>query len=678
MAIHWQVNFRSLRANTLYTVNVYDASYTDDPVQLTGAAQPFETQEDDDDDLFVPVRTQSGYLRIVDTGTDNAGNAFDWRDMLPSSDTDRPVTLTHGDNVVDWVGFIQPTNFGVGVYSNPQEVEFPLQCPISIMEGIDINYRQTSIKNFAYLLKMVVDSIPETCRPQSFLIQGSTHAQTWLMKCICWQVFAKPTDELGNEASMSMYDALVGMLQYWGWTMRISGKALFLTFPDDTSEPDFLLLDYNALTSMANGTVSGDTGNHYTVREIAEGFADTKSTDSQIRGPFRAVVSSDPQAWESNIIDPLDSDFESVADESVWQKGIVYNGTTLAKSAEILSIERPDFKATAESGCAAFRQIRKLDEDVGDYPNPIDVVEIQKTYDGSVFVTFKMNYERSYSNGFFIIHGKTYRGADEYVEVEHANYEGNKEMYARLRISNATGSVWWNGKAWQNTETTFVLTIGNRKPQYFSRFWEGPQKATTISIIETDKLYGTLRLELLGSGGTRALQPIDGQSSFNLTDFKVEFIKNSTVTKYGPYPNSGWYDIRNRRLPSKYDYKRQNGNRTRQEYTDDNVFCSENLMKPGFAVVLNADGSYSGKVPYGTGAITQYPEQHKADRIANYWASSKRKFELSLISNTTMSGVPYTAINPGWKLTFEGYTLYPLSISTNWRDDILNMILVEV
>lgn len=676
MAIHWQIQFRSLRANTLYAANVYDASYSGDPVQLTGAAQPFETQEDDSDDLFQAVRTQSGYLRIVDTGKDNAGNDFDWRDMLPSSDTDRPVTLTHGDNVVDWVGFIQPTNFGVGVYSNPQEVEFPLQCPIKIMEGNDINYRQTSIKNFAYLLKMVVDSIPETCRPQSFLIQGSTHAQTWLMKCICWQVFAEPTDELGNEASMSMYDALVGMLQYWGWTMRISGKSLFLTFADDTTEPDFLHLSYDSLTTMANGTASGDTGNHYVVHEITGGFADTSSTDSQIRGPFRAVVSSDPQAWESNIIDPLDSDFENDANESQWQKNILYNETYLAKSAEILTINRPDFKAEAKSGKAAFRQIRKRD-DTGAYPNAIDVVEIQKTYDGSVFVSFEMNYERSYADGFFIIHGKTYRGADEYVDAEHANYEGNKEMYARLRISNATGSVWWNGKEWQNTETTFVLTLGNRKPQYFSRFWVGPQQAETISIIQTGTLYGTLRLELLGSGGTRAFPETDGQSSFNLTDFKVEFIKNSTVTKNG-YINSGWFEIQNRRLPSKYDYKQQNGNRTRQEYTDDNVFCSENLMKPGFAVVLNADGSYSGKVPYGTGAITQYPEQHKADRIANYWAASKRKFELSLISNTTTSGIPYAAIHPGWKLTFDGTTIYPLSISTNWRDDILNMILVEV
>jgi hypothetical protein len=43
MAIHWHVKFRSLRDETLYTVNVYDDSYTGSPVQLTGAANPFET-----------------------------------------------------------------------------------------------------------------------------------------------------------------------------------------------------------------------------------------------------------------------------------------------------------------------------------------------------------------------------------------------------------------------------------------------------------------------------------------------------------------------------------------------------------------------------------------------------------------------------------------------------------
>lgn len=677
MAIHWQIPFRSLRGDTLYTVNIYDDSYTGDPVQLTGAANPFETQEDDNDDVFAPIRMQSGYLRIVDTGTDNDGNPFNWRDMIPASDTDRPVTLTH-DNVVDWVGFIQPMNFGVNIYDSPQEVEFPLQCPLTIMEGIDVNYSQTSIKNFAYLLKTVIDCIPETCRPQTFLIQGSEHAQTWLTKCICWQLFAQPTDDFDNEASMSMYDALTGMLQYWGWTMRIKGQSLFLTFADDTTEPDFLTLDYEALSDMADGTVSGDTGGHYTVREIVDGFADAENTDSQIRGPYRAIVSADPDGWDANLVDPLDSDFENEATESQWEYGIHYNNTTLAKSAEILSIMRSDYKATATSGSAAFRQIRKYEGLEQGYGSPMNVIEIQKSFSGSVFVKFEMNYERSYSDGFFIIHGKTYRGADEYVECQGDNYEGNREMYARLSVRNAHGTMWWDGKMWRNYAVTFVLTIGNSKPQYFSRYWESETSKTTTSIIPTGTLYGTLCLELLGSGGDRAFPETDGQRSFNLTDFQIEFAKNNNVIKTGPYVNSGWYDIRNRRLPSKYEYKWYNGNRTRQEYTDDNVFCSENLMKPGFAVVLNADGSYSGQVRYGTGAVTQYPEQHKADRIANYWASSKRKLNFNVMSTATMLGVPYAAITPAWKLTFDGTTLYPLSISRKWRDDTMNMILVEI
>lgn len=62
------MKFRSQRANTLYTVSIYKDYYTGDPTELIGAANPFETQEDDSEDVFKPVRTQSGYLRIVDNG----------------------------------------------------------------------------------------------------------------------------------------------------------------------------------------------------------------------------------------------------------------------------------------------------------------------------------------------------------------------------------------------------------------------------------------------------------------------------------------------------------------------------------------------------------------------------------------------------------------------------------
>ena len=69
MAIHWQIHFKSLRAGTDYTVHIYDANYSDTPIQLKGGAEPFVTQEDDDEDMFTPVRTQSGYIPIVDDGS---------------------------------------------------------------------------------------------------------------------------------------------------------------------------------------------------------------------------------------------------------------------------------------------------------------------------------------------------------------------------------------------------------------------------------------------------------------------------------------------------------------------------------------------------------------------------------------------------------------------------------
>ena len=125
MAIHWQIKFKSLRAangNEDYTVNIYDDDYTGDPIPLKGGAEPFVTQEDDDEDIFTPMRTQSGYIRIVDDGFDaqEPAQPFNWKDLVPSTDIDRPVVLTNGNNVVLWHGFMQAQNFSGVLYGNPQ------------------------------------------------------------------------------------------------------------------------------------------------------------------------------------------------------------------------------------------------------------------------------------------------------------------------------------------------------------------------------------------------------------------------------------------------------------------------------------------------------------------------------------------------------------------------------
>ena len=158
MTKHWIIRFRSLRAGTVYTVSIYDEDYTGlQPVELRPAAQPFTTDEDDSDDMFAPIRTQTGYLNIVDDGYDLAGNPFNWKEFLPATDTSRPVVLSHMENgaeVTDWMGFLQAQNFSGTLYGGTQERQFPIHCALSATQGQDVDVAHQQIENFAYLIKV--------------------------------------------------------------------------------------------------------------------------------------------------------------------------------------------------------------------------------------------------------------------------------------------------------------------------------------------------------------------------------------------------------------------------------------------------------------------------------------------------------------------------------------------
>ena len=102
MAILQFASLRSKNGNSdrVYTVTIGGVTLSE---PLTAADEPFVTEEDSDEDMFCPIRTQSGYVRIL---ADLNGA---WKAVLPQTDMDRPVTLTHlegSTQVVDWQGYL--------------------------------------------------------------------------------------------------------------------------------------------------------------------------------------------------------------------------------------------------------------------------------------------------------------------------------------------------------------------------------------------------------------------------------------------------------------------------------------------------------------------------------------------------------------------------------------------
>ena len=62
------------RTGTAFHLGIYDKNSTSgEAVSLTGSSQPFTTNEEDDNDIYMPIRTQSGYIRfVIKTESDRA------------------------------------------------------------------------------------------------------------------------------------------------------------------------------------------------------------------------------------------------------------------------------------------------------------------------------------------------------------------------------------------------------------------------------------------------------------------------------------------------------------------------------------------------------------------------------------------------------------------------------
>lgn len=682
--IFWKIKFKSLRAGTDYTVNIYkDGTLPSGyPLTLKGGAQPFVTEEDDSEDMFTTIRTQSGYLRIVDDGKATNANGdevvWNWKELLPSTDTDRPVTLTHqigSSPTIDWQGFMQAQNFGGTLYGNPQEREFPIQCALTILEGTDINYQQTQIQNFAFLLKSIVNSIPSVSRPQHFVIQGGTTAQDILLKRIDWQNFVDEDTDGALIARFNMYQALEDMCRFWGLTARTKERTLYLTCADDSSLTTFLNLTTANLTTMANGSAAGTTTDTFaSVTLSGDIFASTNQDDYLNRGPKKSLVTDNPNTQGNDLIDIFDSRAENAMKLLGWNISTFYSGTTQFTN-DLLSITRAGFTATAREGYGAFAISAEYHGLAGaDKGNQYNAIRIKKSYanNQAPYISIVTNYEHTFKGGFFRILGTSMRGQDQYNDYDYHGaivFSGQTNMYMRLGIGKTRSTAkWWNGSAWQAAETKFKATIGNYKPEIFTRDWDN--EYNECSIISSGDLSGFVFIELLGTDSSR-MDNIDSEKMFELKDFKVQFIKNSTVSKI-QYPNSYWNDITFLDLPNRFEYKAANQNNVRDEWNADCIYASEVLMEPAFGVVLNADDSYMTGITYPGSQTPVQPEQHLATRVASFWASAKRRLSTELRSNAVAD------ITPKHRVTIDGTTGYPIAISKNWRDDVLNLTLMEL
>lgn len=674
----------SLRARTVYTVNVGGGAGA--AVPLKGGAQPFTTQESDDDDPFCPIRTQTGYLRIVDDGRDANGNALEanwWKDLIPATGTSRPVTLTHqegGQTIVDWQGFMQAQTFSGALYGNPQEREFPVQCVLSSLSKYDIPTNETALRNFAYLLRLFITSSGITVN--NIIVQGGADAQQWMLAMVDWRNFMN-TGKQTYTSKYKFYEILEDICRFWGWTCRTWRQNIYLTCADDTAEQSYLTLTMAQLETMAGGTAAGTvTSSIPSVTLSGDIFASTQNDDIQVRGYSKATVKADANK-ETTIFEFAP---QSVVDtmEANGYTWVSEDGSYIGyfTTQEINGFTSNSLIGESSSKGAYARRQLFSDEDEGD-ANVVDVMLFKDWADintntnpwtvGTPYITLQTVFETAFSAGSLKITGTPYDGSES-----KANTGAARLFIAAIGIGHTKNTAKWL-QVKNNISPTYYGWTTEKIPVLISVNWAPSLRVGAISPMQEnyaffsigdsipvpDDLYGYLYIDIYGTydisgGGTRITQ----NGKWQLANLKVEYSREKIEVSSNGYRKV----VRDRNSTKEYTAENQNANN--EKWNADCIFASDNDMEYGYGLMLKGNGEYLKTAPFG--GVQEIPEQHLANRVAAYGATSKRQFMLEVRQNAIAQ------ITPINKVSFESTSCQPVSIGHDWRDDVVQLKMIEL
>lgn len=684
MAKNYTISFMSLRAHTVYTVNIGGGTGT--AVPLKGAAEPFTTQESTDDDPFCPIRTQTGYFRIVDDGLDANGNAFDWKDLIPATDTSRPVTLSHqsgGLTIVDWQGFMQAQTFAGALYGNPQEREFPVHCVLSSLSKYDIPTNETALRNFAYLLRLFITSSGITIN--QIIVQGGSDAQQWMLAMVDWRNFMN-VGKQDYTPKYKFYDILEDICRFWGWTCRTYKQNIYLTMADDTAEQSYLTLTMANLETMAGGAAAGTvTSSIPSVTLSGDIFASTKNDDIQVLGFSKATVKADSNK-ETTIFEFAP---ESVV-ETMEANGYTWvsedgNRIGYFTTQEINGFtSNPLIGGSSGNGAYARRQLFS-EEDQGD-ANVVDVMVFKDWANvdylgssnphnwtlGTPYITLSTVFQTAFSSGSIKISATPYDGskskaADGLSRVFLASIGiGQSKASAKwLKITGSSGNL---TSEWSSTKSLAIISTQFAPTLYFGWLHLVVLGYDFIPVIGEkipvdDDLYGYLYIDIYGTIGIEGNR-ITTNGKFQLANLKVEYTREKIEIS-----SNGYRKITRARNDTK-EYTAENQNAANDKWNADCIFASDNDMEYGYGLMLKGNGEYLKTAPFG--GVQEIPEQHLANRVATYGATSKKQYTLELRSNAI------NEITPINKVSFNSTNCQPVSISHDWRDDVTQIKMLEL
>lgn len=697
LQVHWTISFRSFKTNTLYTISILDDSYAGSPIPLIGGADPISTKEVDDEDVFTPIRTQSGYIRIVDNGKDANGNTFDWHDLIPATATSRPITLTHTENnttVIDWAGFIQPQTFKSDFGEYVAEREFPICDELTVLEGLKIQAVNTeyTLFDFAYIIDYIFSKISSD--KYTFHFCGGSEIVGWLQSQISWGQMAELDVDKNIVPKYNCREILEEICKVFGWTCRQQGYDIYFDSATDSAMRKWLTFPQQELYDITNGHEPYEEEySETTLQGLPGHFVSTSNRICIVRGWHKSQVTASVNKIDAVVEYPEDDIEKYLASKEIFrtEKGrglfdfFKIDDRTDPESGDHtdhFNIDCTDVTIDFRSGRIRYQRPGGYEvvdgysypqnEDYKQEQNPhtVDLKKKIMVYHGSdgddPLFSIKSKKQFSFSSGKFVISAKTCTYGINTSQVPNSYSPGSGIGY--LAISLKIGNKYWNGSAWTNQKSIFAIETGGgtafgeaELPD--SKIWnDGYPNFSGTAIPVNGNVNGYIELgiwefwDFTAQIQSGTYDPYAAKT-IEIEGLKIQFIRPENAA------------LTNNNSENKYV------NESTSPFTEEKevslMFFTDNNNQYAENVIFNADGTYCTTMTIAGENV--HPEQHLVDRMAAWGAVTHEVMEVK--TDTTNNAA---SVTPECVIEYNGKQYSPISISRNWRDDTIKFKYIEL
>lgn len=317
--VRWQINFVS-RKNDKYRLEILQDGWDDTVVHLRGASSPFVTEEDNSDDIFKPIRPQTGSLRIADNGYDLEGNEFDYMDLVPENIFDNQVRLwLEGTGTIPdtlrFIGYIRAESLTSKIFEAVSIREFQVSCPLGMLYEIPLQFNNTAsdmgtVKTIGQILYTALNSLHVGW--EYVYKQNNVSHREDLISQVSLINFINDNNPSNNsytgldsynavweEDGTTLGNVVEEICKFWGWALYTRGLNIYIVTRQQNFP--FAYFAFSDLTSKSNVSLTEESVHYVDIDELS--FASTDHTDAKRPGYRNITIEADVNE-EDSVISP--------------------------------------------------------------------------------------------------------------------------------------------------------------------------------------------------------------------------------------------------------------------------------------------------------------------------------------------------------------------------------------